>query len=172
MAQLQDVWNKLNARERLSGIGAGLLILGWIVGLISYGIGSSTIALVGALAVLAIFYVKYTPTMNVTWPAPVSLIVLAISGVVALLVLIDALNIFRFLGFASYFGGGLIVTLLLNVAGAALMIWGAWQEYQVVKPAMPNFGSTTTTTPPAATPPPAPAAPAPMADNTDEAPPA
>src|SRR3954451_1260865 len=165
MAQLQDVWNKLNARERLSGIGAGLLILGWIVGLISYGIGSSTIALVGALAVLAIFFVKYKPTMNVTWPAPVSLIVLAISGVVALLVLIDALNIFRFLGFASYFGGGLIVTLLLNVAGAALMIWGVWQEDQVVKPAMPNFGSTTTTTPPAATPPPAPAAPAPMADN-------
>ena len=161
MAQLQDVWNKFNPRERLSAIGAGLLILGWIVGLISYGIGSSTIALLGALAVLAIFYVKYTPTMNVTWPAPVSLIVLAISAVVALLVLIDALQIFRFLGYASYFGGGLILTLLLNVAGAALMAWGAWQEYQIVKPAMPNFGATTTPTtptaanPPAATPPPA-----------------
>jgi hypothetical protein len=57
------------------------------------------------------------------------------------------------------------------------MVWGAWQEYQIVKPPMPNFGSTTTPPPPAtsapaAPPPAAPAPTAPPADNTDEAPPA
>ena len=58
--------------------------------------------------------------------------------------------------------------------GAGLMAWGAWQEYQIVKPAMPNLGGTTT--PPPSAPPAAPAAPpaapaAPPVDNTDEAPP-
>ena len=192
MAQLQDIWNKFNPRERLSAIGAGLLILSWIVGLVSYGAGAGTLGLLGAIAVLGILYVKYAPTMNVTWPAPVSLIILAISGIVGLLALVDLLNLLRVLGFIGSFAGGIIVTLLLEIGGAALMLWGAWQEYQVVKPAMPNFGATTTT-PPAAPAPvaPAPVAPAPVApapsapapsapaptpappvDNTDEAPPA
>lgn len=174
MAQVQAIWNKFNPRERLSAIGAGLIILGWLVGLFSYGIGSSTIGLLGAIAVLAILYVKYAPTMNVTWPAPVSLLILGISAIVALFALLDLLTWLPRLGIASYFGAGIIVTLLLSVAGAAVMVWGAWQEYQIVKPAMPNFGSTPTTTPTTpATPPPAappPAAP-PAADDTDEAPP-
>ncbi|HEX2755875.1 MAG TPA: hypothetical protein VHM48_10450, partial [Candidatus Limnocylindrales bacterium] len=92
MAQLQDIWKKFNPRERLSAIGAGLIILAWIVGIFSYGLGSSTIALLGAIAVLAILYIKYAPTMNVTWPAPVSLLILGISGVVALLALLDLLT--------------------------------------------------------------------------------
>jgi O-antigen/teichoic acid export membrane protein len=171
VTQLQAAWNQFNSRERLSAIGAGLLILAWIVGLFTYGIGTSTISLLGAIAVLAILYVKYTPTMNVTWPAPVSLLVLVVSAVIALLVLLDLLQILPYLGLARYFGGAVILVLILEVVGAALMAWGAWQEYQVVKPAMPNFGSTTSSTPPppaATTPPPAAA---PPVDSTDEAPP-
>jgi hypothetical protein len=109
--------------------------------------------------------------MNVTWPAPVSLLVLVVSAVIALLVLLDLLQILPYLGLARYFGGAVILVLILEVVGAALMAWGAWQEYQVVKPAMPNFGSTTGSTPPppaATTPPPAAT---PPVDSTDEAPP-
>lgn len=182
MAQLQAVWNQFNSRERLSAIGAGLLILAWLIGLITYGAGASTIALLGAIAVLAILYIKYTPTMKVSWPAAVSLMVLAISAVVALIILLDLLQILPYLGLARYFGGAVILILLLEVAGAALMAWGAWQEYQVDKPELPAWArgagagasgpATTTTpsaTPPAAAPPPA--SPAPM-DEHDEAPPA
>ena len=182
MAQVQEIWKQFNPRERLSAIGAGLIILGWIVGIFSYGLGSSTIGLLGAIAVLAILYIKYSPTMNVSWPAPVSLLVLGISAIVALLALIDLLTWLPRLGLAGYFGGGLIVTLILSVVGAALMVWGAWQEYQIVKPAKPNLGSTSSTTtppppaaPPATSPPPAaPAAPPvyPPGDSNDEAPPA
>jgi hypothetical protein len=181
VAQVQDIWKQFNPRERLSAIGAGLIILGWIVGLTTlYGIGASAISVLGAIAVLVIFYMKYAnPSM--VWPAPVSLIVLAISGIVGLL---ELLHLIQWLGFAGLPGAGLlIVALLLSVVGAAVMLWGAWQEYQIVKPAMPNLGSTprsTTTTPPPAAPPaasPPPAAPAappayPPADDTDEAPPA
>lgn len=171
MAQLQDIWNKLNPRERLSTIGAGLIILGWIVGLTTlYGIGASAISLLGAIAVLVIFYLKYAnPSM--VWPAPVSLIVIAISGVVALL---ELLHLVQWIGYAGLPGAGLlIVALLLSVAGAAVMLWGAWQEYQIVKPAMPTFGSTTTPpAPPASTTPPAAPPASPPVDDTDEAPPA
>ena len=186
MAQVQEIWNKFNSRERLSAIGAGLIILGWLVGLTSiYGIGSSAISLLGAIAVLVILYLKYSnPAM--VWPAPVSLIVLAISGVVALL---EILHLVQWLGITGLLGANLVVVaLLLSVIGAVIMAWGAWQEYQVVKPAMPNLGSTSTSAPPppASSAPPAaaaPSAPAPAAppayppasapvDDTDEAPPA
>jgi hypothetical protein len=175
----------MNPRERLSAIGAGLLVLAWLVGLITYGAGASTIALLGAIAVLAILYIKYTPTMKVTWPAAVSLMVLAISAVIALIVLVDLLQILPYLGLARYFGGAVILILLLEVAGAALMAWGAWQEYQVDKPQLPEWargagagasGSATTTPPPTASPAPVPPAAAPppasLADDHDEAPPA
>jgi hypothetical protein len=174
VAQIQEIWNKFNPRERLSGIGAGLIILGWIVSLASYGVGAGTVALLGAIAVLVILYLKYAPNQNINWPAPTSLLILGISAVVGLLVLLDLL---RVLGVLSFFGATAIVAILLEVAGSAIMLWGAWQEYQIVKPAMPNFGSTTTPpAPPAATPPPAtpPAYPpaSPPVDDTDEAPPA
>ena len=90
MAQVQEIWKQFNPRERLSAIGAGLIILGWIVGIFSYGLGSSTIGLLGAIAVLAILYIKYSPTMNVSWPAPVSLLVLGISAIVALSIMSPA----------------------------------------------------------------------------------
>jgi hypothetical protein len=182
VAQLQALWNKLNPRERLSAIGAGLIVLAWLVGLLSYGPGAATLSFLGALAVLGIFYIKYTPTMSVTWPAAPSLIVLAIAAVVALLELPDLVNAFRLLGIPSYFGGGILLSILLAVVGAAVMVWGAWQEYQVEKPELPEWargagasGSATTTTPPPA--PAAPSAPpaasaAPMPEDHDEAPPA
>lgn len=183
MAQLQEAWNKFNSRERQSVIGAGLIILAWIVSLASYGVGAGTVALVGAIAVVAVLYLKYTSN-QIAWPMAVSLIVLGVSAVVALLVAIDVLGAIRWIGL---FGIAAVLALILEAVGAGLMVWGAWQEYQIEKPALPNFSSTTASTTPAAPPvsgqsapaaPPvsAPAAPAapPVAatDDRDEAPPA
>jgi len=174
------IWNQFNPRERLSAIGAGLVVLSWIVSLITYTIGANSLALILAIAVIAILYIKYAPNMKVNWPADVSLIILAISGLVALVALLDVLTGLRILGF---YGAG-IIALLLEVVGAAVLLWGAWQEYQIVKPAMPNFGAgtgTPTSPPPPAppsqptsappmSPPPPPAAPPP--DDMDQRPPA
>jgi len=179
------IWNQFNPRERLSAIGAGLIILGWIVSLATFGAGASTVALIGAIAVLAILYIKYAPNMKVNWPADVSLIILAIAGIVALLELLDLLRILGLLAFISLYGVTIYLALILEVVGAALMLWGAWQEYQIVKPAMPNWtagtGTPTSAPPPAAPPsqptsappmstPPPPAAP--PVDDMDQRPPA
>lgn len=174
------VWEKLNPRERLETIGAGLIILSFLVAIVAYGVGSNSLALIGAIAVGAILYLKYAPNQNINWPAPTTLIIIAIAGIVGIVVLLDLLTSLRYIGLV---GGSALLALLLEVVGAALMLWGAWQEYQIEKPAMPNFGagmgSSTTSTPPppasaappsTAPPPPPPAAP-PMADD-DQSPPA
>jgi hypothetical protein len=151
VAQVQEVWNKLNPRERLTAIGALIVALSWIVSLAGYGVSADTISLLGGIAVLAIFYLKYAPNQNITWPAPVPILVLGISAVVALLAAIDVLTSLRYLGL---FGFGLgIIALILEAVGAGLMAWGSWQEYQIEKPAMPNFsGGSSTAAPPAAPP--------------------
>jgi hypothetical protein len=168
------IWNQFNPRERLMAIGAGLIILAWIVSLASFGLGANTLALLLAIAALAVLYVKYSPNMKVNWPASPSLILIVLSAVIAVIVLLDLLRYLSLLGFAAYFGG-VIVALLLEVVGAGLMAWGAWQEYQIEKPALPaaftGGGTGAGTTPPAATtsapPPPA----APPADAPAAAPP-
>jgi hypothetical protein len=175
------IWQKFNSRERLTAIGAGLIIIGWLVSLTSFGVGTGVISLLGAIAVLAILYVKYAPNMNVTWPAPVSLIILAISAIVALLALIGLLSLLPYLSLLGFFGGGLLAW-VIGIVGAALMVWGAWQEYQIDKPAMPSFGAGTragaSAPPPSAPssapmpPPAAPSAPPPAFDDRDQPPPA
>jgi hypothetical protein len=164
--QVQEVWNKLNPRERLTAIGALVVALSWIVSLAGYGVSAGTISLLGAIAVLVVLYLKYNPNQSVTWPAPIPTIVLAISGVVALLAAIDVLTSLRYLGLFG-FGVG-IVALILEAVGAALMVWGAWQEYQLTKPATTSASASSTTPPPAAPPPAAPTAPPPASPSTYE----
>ena len=177
-----QIWEKFNPRERLTAIGAGLVILGFIVSIAGYGIGAGTISLLGAIAVLAIFYLKYAPNQNITWPIPVPLLVLGIAGIVAVLAALDVLTSLRYLGLLGVGIG--VLALILEAVGAGLMAWGAWQEYQIEKPAMPNFSSGTSSTPPPPPPPPAapptyptsapsaPAAPPTTPDDTEGAPPA
>lgn len=177
------IWEKFNPRERLEAIGAGLVIIAWLAGVVARGFGLNSIGLLGGAAVLVILYLKYAPNQNITWPLAVSLINLGISAIVALIALLTLLDWLGFLNVITVTG---LVSLGLFVVGAAIMVWGAWQEYQVDKPAMPNFStgaSAGSTAPPpvpppaapppgapapgAAVPPPAAAAPAPMADAHD-----
>jgi len=165
MAQVQEIWNKFNPRERLTGIGALVIILGWIVGLTARGLGIGSLGLLGAVAVLVVLYLKYA-NPDIKWPVHVALIILAISAVVAIAAVLTLLDWFGYLGILGISG---LLSLGLYVIGALLMVWGAWQEYQVEKPALPNMSaSSTSTAPPAATPPAASAPPAAPA----EAPPA
>jgi hypothetical protein len=130
-------WNKLNANERLAGIGAIVVIVGFIVSLLgSYGFGANTLVLLGAIAVLAIYYLKYSPTQTMTWPAPIPTIVLAISAIAAILAILGALPALGLLGGFGLYGIGAILT----VIGAVIMVWGAWQEYQAMPKATPPTG--------------------------------
>jgi hypothetical protein len=139
---VQEIWQKFNANERLVAIGAVVVIVAWLVGIVSaYGLATSTITLLGAIAVLVVYYLKYAPNQNITWPAPIPTIVLGISAIAALLAVINAL---QWIGVSSLFGGLAILSVLGAAVGALIMVWGAWQEYQ----AMPKTAPPAPPTPP------------------------
>ena len=101
--------------------------------------------------VVVILYLKYAPNQTITWPAPVATIILVISAIVALGALLTLLNMLSLLGLAGGFFAGAILAGLVTAAGAALMVWGAWQEYQLTAPAAkPAPGAATAPPPPPA----------------------
>ncbi|HEV8489726.1 MAG TPA: hypothetical protein VGQ58_08075 [Candidatus Limnocylindrales bacterium] len=131
-----EFYNKLNANERLVATGAIIVLIGALVSVVTGGLGFVTLPLLGAIAVLAIYYLKYSPTQTITWPAPIPLIVLVIAAISAIFGVLGALQLVGIL-----FGVGLFTLAVIAVAvGSVIMAWGAWQEYQ----AMPK------TTPPSA----------------------
>jgi hypothetical protein len=139
---VQEIWQKFNANERLVATGAVVVIVAWLVGIVSaYGLATSTITLLGAIAVLVVYYLKYAPNQYMTWPAPIPTIVLGISAIAALLAVINAL---QWIGVSSLFGGLAILGVLGAAVGALIMVWGAWQEYQ----AMPKTAPPAPPTPP------------------------
>lgn len=130
MPQVQEVWGKLNANERLAAYGGIVLIAAALIGFVFSWRDGPTLGLLVGIAVLAILFVKYAPNMSVTWPVPVATILLAVGGITAILL---ALNLLRNL---EWLLGVDAIVLLGLPAGAALVAWGAWQEYQAAaKPA-------------------------------------
>jgi hypothetical protein len=124
---VQEIWQKFNANERMAAIGAGIVAVAWIVGIASpYGIGASTVALLGAIALLAVLYLKYAPNQNINWPAPIPVLLLAISGIVALVAVVTLLQ-WLSLGASSI---TLLLSLLGTVVGAGMMAWYSYQEWQ------------------------------------------
>jgi len=130
VAQVQEMWGKLNANERLSAYGGVVLIVVALIGYVLSWSDGPTLAVLVGIAVLAILYIKHAPNMSVTWPLPVATILLGIGGITTILL---ALNLLRYLRFLI----GVDAIVLLGLpAGAALVAWGAWQEYQAAaKPA-------------------------------------
>ena len=118
MAQLQEIWNKLNSRERISVYGAIVIIVGWLVSLTSFGVGGSVLALLAGLIVLGVLYAKHAPNMKIAWPADPSLINLAVSAIAALFVLFGLLT---WLGILGLYGGTAMFSLLITVVGTALL---------------------------------------------------
>lgn len=138
---LQQLWSTLNTRERRAVIGAGLIVLSWLLGIVlSSGLfglaGAGGLGLLGAIALLAVVYLQHAPNKSVTLPAPYATILLGISAVVALIALLQFLQLVSVLGFLATYGGAtVILVLLLDWAGVALMLWGAYREWQAGKSA-------------------------------------
>jgi len=154
---LNELWAKISPRERFVAYGAGLVLVGWLVGQFiatvnlcpsgagAYcaGLGSfsyftagnsglfAILGLVAGIAGAVILYLKVAPNMNITWPMPVAQVLLGVS-VAALVcgVLVVLMQV-------SYGLGGAPITMwiadLLFVGGGALMSWGAYQEWLLTK---------------------------------------
>jgi hypothetical protein len=157
MAQVQEVWNRLNPRERFTTFGVGLVVVGFLLSVLDYSAGGTTLSLLAALGVLVVFYIKYSPNSNVNWPAPVPTIVLGLS-VVALIA--AALEFLRWISFIlnNLFGLYSFGTIIILV-GTIVMVWQSWIEYQAAQPASSAAPAAAAPGAAAAAPPAAPAAP-------------
>jgi predicted membrane metal-binding protein len=152
---VQTWWQKLNANERMAATGAAVV---FVLSLL----GGGWIAIIGAGAVIVIYWLKYSPN-QITWPAPIQLINLGIAGIIGLFAVIGLLFVlgigsigFGLVGLTGGFIGGVyaiaVVAAIAYAVGAGMMVLGTWREYQAMpKTAVPQ--SSTSSTPP---PPPAP----------------
>jgi len=171
MAQVQEVWNKLNPRERFTTFGVGMVVVGFLLSVLDYSAGGTTLSLLAALGVLVVFYIKYAPNSNVNWPAPVPTIVLGLSAVA---LVAAALEVLRWVSFIlnNLFGLWSFGTIIILV-GTIVMVWQSWLEYQAAQPASsaaPAAPAASTSTAAAAPPPAAPVTPdvAPPADSSGD----
>jgi drug/metabolite transporter (DMT)-like permease len=158
---LNELWAKISAREKMVVYGAGVAVIAWLIGVVlatkSYGGGSISgiaipgysinfftnyhgmdlglIAMLAALAAAAAIYVKNSPTMNITWPAPFPTVLLALSGLsLACAALMTLLQLTSGIGVGDWpiFAWVAVIGML---AGGALMSWSAYQEYVASKTA-------------------------------------
>jgi hypothetical protein len=155
---LKEIMAKINPREKLIGIGAAVAVVGWLIGLVVVGVwyGNSGAQLTGLLAVVAavvavvVLYLKYAPGMNITWPAPIPVILLVVAVVAAvagLLGLFQAFTYDPYGGLSAYcntvLGNACVskpVTIYLAagavLVGGGIMAWGAYQEWTLSKTAV------------------------------------
>ena len=164
---VQTWWQKLNANERMAATGA---IVVFVVALL----GTSWLALIGSAVVLVVYWLKYSPN-KITWPAPVELINVVISGIIGLFAIVGllfALGIGSFglgiLGMGGGFLGGVYILVIgaaiAYAVGAGMMFLGTWREYQVMPktaPSAPPSAPSAPSAPPAppSAPPPPPSEP-------------
>jgi hypothetical protein len=110
----------------------------------SGGTGIGILGLLAAVAAIAVLYLKYAPNMKITWPAPIPVILLGISAVAGLVALDLLWNNFsnsqdwgKVAGIAATGFPAWPITDWIAVAGvvagAAVMLWGAYQEWTLSK---------------------------------------
>ena len=153
---LKELWAKVSPSEKFVAYGAVAVVVGWILGQV---LGSSTIGggsvagynipgvtinyfgwgnagalellgLVAAIVVGVILYLKVAPNMNITWPMPVTQILLGVAVVAlacgVLATLIQVTN-----------GGNppalMYVADIIIIGGGAAMAWFSYQEYVASK---------------------------------------
>jgi hypothetical protein len=156
---INELWAKLSATERFIVYGGGLVIVGWLIGLIlatvnlcaginsafcpaslniNYFTGGNAgafaiLGLVAGVAAVVILYLKNAPNMSIAWPMPVGQILLYVSvATLALTVLTVLFQVTRGLDGAPLM---MWVADVVFVAGGALQAWGAYQGYLANKAA-------------------------------------
>ena len=165
-------FNKLSANEKLAVYGSAAVI---VAGLIGVGVGGiGLLAVLAAIAMLAVVFLpQFSP--NTTLPGSKGSLLLILGGIAGIVMLLGLLQIIGALGFWFEFQPLGAIFFLVAVAGAVVMAWAGWQEFQAEggkfvlgTPAGGNASASaaprTDTAPPPAAPP------APAADVEDERP--
>ena len=159
---LKELWAKVSARERFVVYGAAVTVVAWLLGVVlatkGYGGGSvlgynepgysinffttyhgmdlGLLGMLAAVVVLVVIYLRYAPNMNITWPAPITTILLGAAGVsVACSALMTLLQITSPIGIGDWPIFAWVAALGM-LAGGAVMAWFSYQEFVAAKTAV------------------------------------
>ena len=162
---VNEILAKLNQNEKIIGGGAIAILVGWILGLILTGSsgtyggsfswygssgaqGTGLIAILAGIVAVVVIYLKYAPNVKITWPAPISLILLIVAAVAALAALAGVFQALTYdpfsglCGLAASYGVGaacptkpitIYLAAIVVLAGGAAMAYGAYMEYSANK---------------------------------------
>jgi hypothetical protein len=119
-------FSKLNQNEKLLLYGAVAAIIGGIVGSISGVIWISVLA--GLLVLAVLLLPQFSPQTSL--PGSRGSLLLAIGGVGAVAAALALLTVLVDIGFWFEFAAVRTILFLIGVAGALLVGWIAWQEFQ------------------------------------------
>ena len=151
-------FSKLSSNDKLAVYGAGLAIVGALLGF--GGVGGGGFGLLPGIAMLVIIFLpQFSP--NTTLPGSKGSLMLIVGGLSAIGALFALLGLLTVLGLFAFYGGLLFVGLLLGAVGGLLMGWASWKEFQAEGGKF-NLGMASSAPPaPPAAPPAPPAPPAP-----------
>ena len=145
---LNEILAKMNQNEKLIGLGAIVAVIGWIFGLILTSSwysasGAQTLgllAVVAAVVAVVVLYLKYTNS-TMTWPLPLSLILLILGAVVGVVALIGLFQAFTYDPCGGLCNGligqyvndskpvTLYIAALAVLVGGGLMTYAAYMEW-------------------------------------------
>ena len=128
---LSEFWKKLSTSEKFVMYGAGVVVIGFLVGVAAQR--SAPGDLFWPILITVVYWLKYSSMkIKITWPVPVQTIVLAlaaVSFVFALLGLLPLLTVIsRLDGIAA----------AVSTAGSAVMVFFAWRGYATMAGAAPK----------------------------------
>ena len=126
---LSEFWKKLSTSEKFVMYGAGVVVIGFLIGVAAQR--SAPGDLFWPILIAVVYWLKYS-SMKISWPVPAATVVLAlaaVSFVFALLGLLPQLTaISQLTGIAS----------AVSTAGSAVMAFFAWRGYASMAGAAPK----------------------------------
>jgi hypothetical protein len=135
---VNDIMAKINANERMVGLGAIIVIVASLFGIFTLYFGGF-FGLPCAVIALVVIFLKYSPNTKIDWPIPVPLILVILGGLATLSAAFGML--FGLLDLAFIAFGANVIWLFLHfilsaavLVGAGMMFFGGYKEYQT-KPA-------------------------------------
>jgi len=119
-------WSKLSSNDKLATIGAGVAIVGGLLG----GFGGGGLGLLTAILMLVIVFLpQLSPTT--TLPGSKGSLMLIVGGAAGLGALLALLTVLPYIGaFGGLYGGGWFFGLLAVIVGGLMMGWASWKEFQ------------------------------------------
>ena len=130
MPMVQAFWKKLTTNEKFVMYGAGVAVVAFLIGIAAKASDASV--LFAPIIITVLYWLKYS-TMKISWPVPLSTIVLVVAAIAAIVGLITVLGVIDQIG--QLHG----IATIVGFVGALAMAFFAWREYSagMPKPAAP-----------------------------------